>query len=80
MVPELLSAASDPASLKSGGGALPVTLFDEVLVYLLNHLSEHLPEFQKSPQAASLQHASDATVSRATDPIAYPGACRTCRY
>jgi hypothetical protein len=63
VVPELLGAASNPASLKSGGGALPVTLFDEVLVYLLNHLSEHLPEYQKSPQAASLQHALDVTVS-----------------
>jgi hypothetical protein len=66
VVPGLLGAASDPASLNSGGGALPVTLFDEVLVYLLNHLSEHLLEFQKSPQDASLQHALDATVSSAT--------------
>jgi hypothetical protein len=63
VVPGLLGAASDPASLNSGGGALPVTLFDEVLVYLLNRLSEHLLEFQQSPQAASLQHALDATVS-----------------
>lgn len=66
VVPELLSSASDPTALKGGGGALPVTLFDEVLVYLLNHLNGYLPDFNTSPQATSVHQAADTKVSQAT--------------
>jgi hypothetical protein len=66
VVPALLSCASDPDALKGGGGALPVTLFDEVLVYLLNHLSGYLDDFNKSPQATSVHQASDTKVSQAS--------------
>jgi hypothetical protein len=66
VVPALLSSASDPDALKGGGGALPITLFDEVLVYLLNHLSGHLSDFNTGPEATSVHQASDTKVSQAS--------------
>lgn len=48
----LLSSASDPMLIATGGGALPLNLYDELLVYLLYYLNEHLADFYKSPQTA----------------------------
>jgi hypothetical protein len=50
----LLNSASDPAVMVTGGGALPPTIFDELLAYLLNHLNDHLPPFYKSPEFVAL--------------------------
>lgn len=62
VVPTLLKSASDPAVV-TGGGALPPDLFDEVLAYLLNHLNEHLVDFYKTPEYASVQQSTEPMVS-----------------
>jgi hypothetical protein len=62
VIPQLLSAASDTEARRADGG-LPVTLFHEVLCYLLNHLREYLPEYNQSAGAASFDLFSDDPVS-----------------
>jgi hypothetical protein len=46
----------------TGGGALPLNLYDELLVYLLYYLNEHLADFYKSREYAALKQPKDGKV------------------
>lgn len=58
----LLSSASDPTLIVTGGGALPLNLYDELLVYLLYYLNMHLADFYKSREYAALKQPKDGKV------------------